>query len=413
MDLFEHQGKELLRRFEVPVPEGRVASTPEEAEEAAKFLGDRVVVKAQVQVGGRGHQGGVKLVSTPEEARAAAEQIFAVRFYDQEGFELKKKADAGTLSPEDETAWAAKKMQAQRSKRVLVERAGELESEYYCSFLLDRTTRRYLAILSSEGGMDIEKVNEEHPELIAKVQIDPLLGFSDFHARALVFGGNIDPDARKETMEILPKLFRAFVELDASQIEINPLVVTGDGKVMALDAKVILDDSAAYRHQFFDELKAAHDIPDQEKKAKSLGLNLIKLDGDIGIIGNGAGLVMATLDVVTDAGGSPANFLDVGGGANAEILSNSLQLIMENSEVKSVLINIFGGITRCDLVAEGIIDALARLDVTVPIVVRLDGTNAEQGRKMLADAPHPMLVTADTMLGAAEKAVGLAHGGAD
>ena len=410
MDLFEYQGKELLRRFEVPVPEGRVASTPEEAEEAAKFLGDRVVVKAQVQVGGRGHQGGVKLVSSPEEARVAAEEIFAIRFYDQEGFELKKRADAGTLSPEEQVTWAAKKSQAQNAKRVLVERAGELKSEYYCSFLVDRTTRRYLAILSSEGGMDIEKVNEEHPELIAKVQIDPLLGLSDFHARALVFGGHIDPDARKETMEILPKLFRAFVELDASQIEINPLVVTGDGKVMALDAKVILDDSAGYRHPFYDELKAAHDIPEQEKKAKSLGLNLIKLDGDVGIIGNGAGLVMATLDVVTDAGGAPANFLDVGGGANAEILSNSLQLIMENRAVKSVLINIFGGITRCDLVAEGIIDALARLEVTIPIVVRLDGTNAEQGRKMLADAPHPMLVTAETMLEAAEKAVRLAGG---
>jgi succinyl-CoA synthetase beta subunit len=386
MDLFEYQGKELLRKFDVPVPEGRVASTPEEAAEAAKFLGEKVVVKAQVQVGGRGKQGGVKLVSSADEARAAADEIFKITFTDQEG------------------------QGAQKASRVLVERAGDLKSEYYCSFLLDRTTRKYLAILSSEGGMDIEKVNEEHPELIAKVQIDPLLGLSDFHARELVFGGNIDPDARKETLAILPKLFRAFVELDASQIEINPLVVTGDGKVMALDAKVILDDSAAYRHPFFDELKSAHDIPEQEKKAKGLGLNLIKLDGDVGIIGNGAGLVMSTLDVVTDAGGSPANFLDVGGGANAEILSNSLQIIMENPDVKSVLINIFGGITRCDLVAEGIIDALARLEVSIPIVVRLDGTNAEQGRKMLADAPHAMLVTAETMLEAAEKAVELAHG---
>jgi succinyl-CoA synthetase beta subunit len=386
MDLFEYQGKELLRKFEVPVPEGRVAATPEEAAEAAKFLGAKVVVKAQVQVGGRGKQGGVKLVSSPEEAHKAAADIFAITFTDQEG------------------------RGAQKAKRVLVERAGDLAHEYYCSFLVDRTTRRYLAILSSEGGMDIEKVNEEHPELIAKVQIDPLLGFSDFHARALVFGGNIDAETRKETIAILPKLYRAFVELDASQIEINPLVVTADGKVMALDAKVILDDSAAYRHPFFDELKSAHDIPEQEKKAKSLGLNLIKLDGDVGIIGNGAGLVMSTLDVVTDAGGSPANFLDVGGGANAEILSNSLQIIMENPEVKSVLINIFGGITRCDLVAEGIIDALGRLDVKVPIVVRLDGTNAEQGRKMLADAPHAMLRTAETMLGAAQTAVDLAHG---
>ena len=222
---------------------------------------------------------------------------------------------------------------------------------------------------------------------------------SDFHARKLVFGGNIEPEARKGALSILPKLYDAFVELDASQIEINPLVLTGDDKVMALDAKVILDDSAAFRHPFFDELQVGDpDIPEQEKAAKELGLNLIKLDGDVGIIGNGAGLVMSTLDVVTDAGGTPANFLDVGGGANAEVLSNALQIIMENPEVKSVLINIFGGITRCDLVAEGIIDALGRLDVKVPIVVRLDGTNAEQGRKMLADAPHPMLKTADTML---------------
>lgn len=386
MNLFEYQGKELLRKFEIPVPEGRVATTPDEVAEATRFLGNNVVVKAQVSVGGRGKQGGVKVVSSPEEARAAAEDIFQITFTDQEG------------------------RGAEKAKRLLVERAGELKSEYYCSFILDRTSRRYLAILSSEGGVDIEKVNEEQPDKIAKVSIDPLLGLSAFHARELVFGGNIDEEARKGTLAILPKLYRAFVELDASQIEINPLVLTGDGKVMALDAKVILDDSAAFRHPFYEDLKAAHEVNEQERKAKELGLNLIKLDGDVGIIGNGAGLVMSTLDVVKDAGGSAANFLDVGGGANAEVLSNSLQIITENPEVKSIFINIFGGITRCDLVAEGIIDALGRLDVKVPIVVRLDGTNAEQGRKMLADAPHPMLKTADTMLGAAEKAVALAHG---
>ena len=386
MDLFEYQGKELLRKFEIPVPEGRVASTPDEAAEATRFLGSKVVVKAQVSVGGRGKQGGVKVVSSPEEAREAAAAIFDITFTDQEG------------------------RGAEKAKRVLVERAGDLKAEYYCSFILDRTSRKYLAIMSSEGGMDIETVNKETPEKIAKVTIDPLLGLSDFHARSLVFGGNIDEEARKGALSILPKLYRAFVELDASQIEINPLVLTGDGKVMALDAKVILDDSAAFRHTFFDDLKAAHEVNEQERRAKEHGLNLIKLDGDVGIIGNGAGLVMSTLDVVKDAGGSAANFLDVGGGANAEVLSNSLQIITENPEVKSIFINIFGGITRCDLVAEGIIDALGRLDVKVPIVVRLDGTNAEQGRKMLADAPHPMLKTADTMLGAAKKAVELAHG---
>jgi succinyl-CoA synthetase beta subunit len=386
LDLFEYQGKELLRKFDVPVPEGRVAKTPDEAFEAAKFLGGKVVVKAQVLVGGRGKQGGVKVVESPEEARSAAEKIFEITFTDQEG------------------------RGAQKATRVLVERAGELKAEYYCSLLVDRTERKYLGIMSSEGGMDIEEVNRTQPDKIAKVSIDPLLGMSDFHARKLVFGGNIGPEARKGSLAILPKLFDAFVELDASQIEINPLVLTGDDKVMALDAKVILDDSAAFRHPFYDELKSAIPVPEQEKAAKEKGLNLIKLDGDVGIIGNGAGLVMSTLDVVKDAGGDAANFLDVGGGANAEVLSNALQIITDNPEVKSVLINIFGGITRCDLVAEGILDALGRLDVTVPIVVRLDGTNAEQGRKMLADAPHPMLTTADTMLDAAAKAVELAHG---
>lgn len=410
MDLFEFQGKELLRKFEVPVPEGRVATTPEEASEAATFLGGKVVVKAQVQVGGRGKQGGVALVESADDARAAADKILGLEFFDQEGFKLKQKADAGTLTADEAETWEQKRRQAQRATHVLVERASDFASEYYCSFLLDRTERRHLAILSAMGGMDIEEVNRTDPDAVVKVGIDPLLQFTDFHARALVFGANIDPEARKETLQILPRLYRAFVELDASQIEINPLAFTSEGRVIAADAKVVLDDSAAFRHPFYEELKVAHEVPEQEKRAKSLGLNLIKLDGDIGIIGNGAGLVMSTLDVVKDAGGDAANFLDVGGGANAEILSNSLQIIMENSEVKSVFINIFGGITRCDLVAEGIIDALGRLEVKVPIVVRLDGTNAEQGRKMLADAPHPMLKAADTMLGAAKLAVELAHG---
>ena len=412
MDLFEYQGKELLRRFDVPVPEGRVATTPDEAAEAAQLLGGKVVVKAQVQVGGRGKQGGVKLTSSPDEAREAAEEIFKIGFYDQEGVKLREKYEADPSSLDADEKDRLERTEPLYSKYLLIERAGDLKSEYYCSFLLDRTERKYLGIMSSEGGMDIEKVNEETPEKIAKVSIDPLLGMSDFHARKLVFGGNIDAEARKGALSILPKLYRAFVELDASQIEINPLVLTGDGKVVALDAKVILDDSAAYRHTFYDELKSAHEVPEQEREAKEKGLNLIKLDGDVGIIGNGAGLVMSTLDVVKDAGGRAANFLDVGGGADAEVLSNALQVITRNPDVRSIFINIFGGITRCDLVAEGVINALAMLDVKVPIVVRLDGTNAEQGRKILADAPHPMLKTADTMIGAAELAVELASSGA-
>lgn len=381
MDLFEYQGKELLRKFDVPVPEGRVATTSDEAAEAAAGLGGRVVVKAQVQVGGRGKAGGIKLAETPDEARSVAQQIL--------GMDIK----------------------GHTVKRVLVERAGDIKDEYYCSFLLDRTHRKFLGMMSAKGGIDIEEVAETDPDAIARVHIDPLYGISDFHARSLVYGSNLDPAARKEAIAMLPRLYRAFVELDASLVEVNPLVLTGDGRVVALDAKVSLDDSAAFRHPYFDELKSAHEVPEQERIAKEKGLNFIKLDGDVGIIGNGAGLVMSTLDVVKAAGGEPANFLDVGGGAGAELLSSALEVIMSNTEVKSVLINIFGGITRCDLVAEGIIDALGRLDVKIPIVVRLDGTNAEQGRKMLADAPHPKLVPAETMLGAANKAVELAHGG--
>lgn len=386
MDLFEYQGKELLRKFEIPVPEGRVATTADEAAEAAKGLGGRVVVKAQVQIGGRGKAGGIKLANSPEEARDAAAQIIGMTI-------------ANAQDPKGQVV-----------RRVLVERAGDIRKEYYVSFAIDRSARKFIGIMSAQGGMSIEEVAEKDPSAVAKVHIDPLLGFSDYHARKLVYGAKLDDEARKEAIVILPKLYRAFVELDASLVEVNPLVLMGEGRVVALDAKVSVDDSAAYRHPNFEELKSVHEVPEQERFAKERGLNFIKLDGDVGIIGNGAGLVMSTLDVVKAAGGDPANFLDVGGGAGAELLSSALEVITSNPEVKSVLVNIFGGITRCDLVAEGIIDALGRLDVQVPIVVRLDGTNAEQGRKMLADAPHPKLIPADTMLGAAEKAVALAHG---
>jgi succinyl-CoA synthetase beta subunit len=381
VDLFEYQGKELLRRFEVPVPEGRVARTPEEATDAARGLGGKVVVKAQVQVGGRGKAGGIKLADSPEAAGEVASQIL--------GMDIK----------------------GHTVKRVLVERAGDIKDEYYCSFLLDRSERKFLGMMSSKGGVDIEEVAATDPEAISRVHIDPLLGISNFHARRLVFGAKLDPSAHREAIAVIPKLYRAFVELDASLVEVNPLVLTGDGRVVALDAKVSLDESATYRHPIFDELKAAHEIPEQERFAKEKGLNFIKLEGDVGVIGNGAGLVMSTLDVVKAAGGEPANFLDVGGGAGADVLSAGLEVITSNKEVRSLLVNIFGGITRCDLVAEGIIDALNRLDVKVPIVVRLDGTNAEEGRKMLAEAPHPMLHSADTMLGAAERTVELATKG--
>ncbi|MGH2734103.1 MAG: ADP-forming succinate--CoA ligase subunit beta, partial [Actinomycetota bacterium] len=335
MDLFEYQGKEQLRRFEVPVPEGRVASTPKEAGAAAEGLGGKVVVKAQVQVGGRGKAGGIQLAGSPDEARAKAEQIL--------GMDIK-----GHIV-----------------KRVLVERAGDIKDEYYVSFLVDRSARRFLGMMSAEGGVDIEEVAATKPDAISRVHVDPSIGISDFHARKLVFGENLDPEARKGAIAMIPKLYRAFVELDATLVEINPLVLTGDGRVIALDAKVSLDDSAEYRHPQFAELKSAHEIPEQERVAKEKGLNFIKLDGDVGIIGNGAGLVMSTLDVVKAAGGEPANFLDVGGGAQADVLSNAIEVITSDSNVKSIFLNIFGGITRGDLVAEGVLDALGRLDVKI------------------------------------------------
>jgi succinyl-CoA synthetase beta subunit len=381
--LFEYQGKELLRRFEVPVPEGRVASSADEAERAAAGLGGKVIVKAQVQVGGRGKAGGIKVADSPQEARAVADQILGMN------------------------------IKGHVVKRVLVERAGDIKEEYYLSFLVDRSERKFLGMMSAEGGVEIEQVAEENPDAIARVHVDPTIGISDFHARRLVFGAKLNPEARKGAIAMIPKLYRAFVELDASLVEVNPLVLTGDGKVVALDAKVTLDESADYRHSNFAELKSAHEVPEQERLAKSKGLNFIKLDGDVGIIGNGAGLVMSTLDVVKAAGGEPANFLDVGGGAQAEVLSNAIEVITSDPGVKSIFLNIFGGITRGDLVAEGIVDAFGRLDVTIPIVVRLDGTNAEEGRKMLADAPHDMLHSEDTMLGAARRAVELARGGAE
>ncbi len=383
MDLFEYQGKGLLRRFEVPVPEGRVASTQDEAARAAEGLGGKVVVKAQVQVGGRGKAGGIKLATNADQARDVAGQIL--------GMDIK----------------------GHTVKRVLVERAGDITDEYYLSFLVDRSERMFLGMMSAEGGVDIEEVAATNPDAIARVHIDPTIGISDFHARKLVFGAKLNPDARRGAIAMIPKLYRAFVELDASLVEVNPLVLTGDGKVVALDAKVSVDESAEYRHPNFAELKAAHEVPEQERLAKEKGLNFIKLDGDgdVGIIGNGAGLVMSTLDVVKAAGGEPANFLDVGGGAKAELLSNAIEVITSDGNVKSIFLNIFGGITRGDLVAEGIIDAFGRLDVKIPIVVRLDGTNAEEGRKMLADAPHEMLHSEETMLGAAKRAVELAQSG--
>jgi succinyl-CoA synthetase beta subunit len=378
MDLFEFQGKELFKKFGIRVPEGRVASTPEEVRKEAEALGGRVVIKAQVQVGGRGKAGGIKVVDSTEDAERAAAQII--------GMEIK----------------------GHRVERVLVERASEIRVEYYCAVTLDRGAKKHLIMVSSKGGIDIEEVAASDPGAISRLHIDPLLGLQPFQVRTLVYTSGLDPDAREGALEILPKLFRLYIEADASLVEVNPLILTEAGEVVALDSKVSLDDSAAYRHTEYEELREVVATDPQERMAKERGLNFIKLDGKVGIIGNGAGLVMSTLDVVDQAGGRAANFLDVGGGANAEMLSNALEVILSDREVSSLLVNIFGGITRCDLVAKGIIDALGRLDVDVPIVVRLDGTNAEEGRRLLQEANHPKVVPASTMLEAAEKAVGVA-----
>ena len=375
MDLFEFQGKELFARWGVPVPEGRVATTAEEAEAVAKELGGKVVVKAQVQVGGRGKAGGIKLAEDASSAREAAEAIL--------GLDIK-----GHIV-----------------HRVLVEKASDIKAEYYASVMLDRAEKRYLFMLSSKGGVDIEEVAASDPEAIAKVGVDPLLGLQPFQVNKLVFGSGIHPEARKSAASMVKLLYKMFVESDATLVEVNPMILTGDDRVIALDSKVSLDDSAFFRHPDFEELREIVATDPQERMAKEKGLNFIKLEGDVGIIGNGAGLVMSTLDVVDQAGGKAANFMDVGGGANAEVLSNALEVILSDTRVRSVLINIFGGITRGDEVAQGVVDALGRLEVSVPIVVRLDGTNAVEGRKILLEANHERIVPAETMSEAARKAV--------
>lgn len=376
MDLFEYQGKELFGRWGIPVPEGQVASTPDEAAKIAEAFGGKVVVKAQVQVGGRGKAGGIKVVESADEAKAAAEKII--------GMDIKGHV----------------------VQRVLVEKASDIKAEYYASVMLDRAAKGFLFMVSAKGGMDIEEVAKTEPNAIAKVVVDPLLGLQPFQVNELIFGAGLHAEAHKGAASLLTKLFRMFMEADASLVEVNPLILTGDGEVLALDAKVSLDDSALFRHPEFEALREVVATDPQEREAKERGFsNFIKLDGNVGIIGNGAGLVMSTLDIVDQVGGKAANFLDVGGGADAEMLSSALEIILSDEGVRSVMINIFGGITRCDLVAQGVVDALKKMEVKVPIVVRLDGTNAEEGRKILSDAQHPMVVPAATMLEAATKAV--------
>jgi succinyl-CoA synthetase beta subunit len=381
VDLFEYQGKQLFARVGVPVPEGRVARTPDEARSAAQELGGRVVVKAQVQVGGRGKAGGIKVADTPDEASDRAAEIL--------GMDIK----------------------GHTVHVVWVERASEIAAEYYASYTLDRGAKRHLAMVSARGGMDIEAVAAEDPDAVVKLHIDPVIGLTGWQASELVYRAKLERSSARRAVAALRSLYRAFVDLDCDLVEVNPLILTTGGEIMALDAKVTLDSSAFFRHSDFPAFREAFTEDPIEQLARERELNFIKLDGSVGIIGNGAGLVMSTLDVVSLVGGAASNFLDVGGGAGAETITNALDVLTRDETVKAVLINIFGGITRCDLVARGIVEALDSLELPWPIVVRLDGTNAEQGRSILADEAAGRVVPAATMLEAARTAVDLAAGG--
>jgi succinyl-CoA synthetase beta subunit len=378
MDLYEHQGKELFARHGVNVSAGKVAFTPDEAEAAARELGGQVVVKAQVHAGGRGKAGGVKLAGDPADARAKAEDIL--------GLDIKGHV----------------------VRRLWIEDASDIDREYYFSINFDRTEKAVLLMLSTEGGMDIEEVAEKTPEKLATMHVDPVWGLRPFQARQLAFRAKVDADVRNKVVAMMLQLYDAFVKEDAMLVEVNPLLITPEGEVKALDSKFSVDDNALFRHPDIAAMRDVHAQDPQEQMAHEKGVTYVKLDGEVGILGNGAGLVMSTLDVIDQAGGSPANFLDVGGGATAEEIVASLEIILSDPKVKSIFFNIFGGITRCTEVAQGIITALGQLDVRVPIVVRLDGTASEEGLKMLADANLSNVTISDTMLGAAAEAVQLA-----
>ena len=380
MDLYEHQGKELFARYDIPVPRGIVATTAEDAARATEELGGRSVVKIQVQVGGRGKGGGVAVVDSPRRAADEAERML------RDGFK------------------------GMPVTRVLCEELLPIAREFYTSLLLDRSTGRYLALMTADGGVDIEELARTRPQAIRRVQVDPSIGMRPFHVRELVAA--LPSESRQGAADIIGKAYRMLLEVDATLVEINPLVQLEDGRVVALDSKVTIDDSALFRHPDIESLRSAFPIDPVEARAKEKGLQYVKLDGDVGIIGNGAGLVMSTLDVVAQAGGRAANFLDVGGGASADQMATSLEVVLSDPAVSSVLINIFGGITRGDLVARGVLEALERVQPKVPIVVRLDGTNAAEGRKILAEAQHPNIVSAATMIEAAQLAAALASGAA-
>ena len=386
MDLFEYQARELFAKHGVPVLKGIVATTPEEAKAAAEEIGGLTVIKAQVKTGGRGKAGGVKLAKNPDKAYEYAQQIL--------GMDIK----------------------GHTVHRVLVAQGADIAEEYYFSILLDRANRSYLAMCSVEGGMEIEQLATERPEALAKVEVDPLVGIDSAKAQEIVEAAGFSAELQPKVVEVLVKLGDVFKKEDATLVEVNPLVQTSEGDILALDGKVSLDDNAEFRqpdHVALVDKSAENPL---EAKAKQHDLNYVKLDGEVGVVGNGAGLVMSTLDVVAYAGEKhgnvkPANFLDIGGGASAEVMAAGLEIILGDEQVKSVFVNVFGGITSCDAVAEGIVKALEILgdSATKPLVVRLDGNNVAEGRRILSEANHPLVVLAETMDSGADKAAELAH----
>jgi succinyl-CoA synthetase beta subunit len=378
MDLLEYQGKQLFAKHGVPVPEGRPATTVPEAAQAAEDLGYPVVIKAQVQIGGRGKAGGIKLANDRSEAEEHATAILGM---DIRGYTVHE---------------------------LYVEKASEIDEEYYAAIVFDRSAKKPMVMLSRMGGMEVEEVAETDPEAMRMLHVDPLLGLQDFHGRRLAFESGIAEDVIRPVGAMLARLYDVFVREDATLVEVNPLLITKSREVVALDAKVTVDDNALYRHPDVAELRDLSAEDPQERMAKERGLTYVKLDGNVGILGNGAGLVMSTLDVVAQAGGKPANFLDAGGGSKAEAITSAVEVILSDDKVSAVLFNIFGGITRCDEVARGLIEAFEQIQPDVPFVVRLDGTNDKEGRALLAEANLPNVHTEATMLGAAKKVVELA-----
>jgi succinyl-CoA synthetase beta subunit len=380
MDLYEYQGKELFRRFGIPVSDGRIATTPEEARQAAEDIGGPVVVKAQVLTGGRGKAGGVKLAENPADAEQKAREILGL---DIRGHVV---------------------------HRVWVESASEIAKEYYLSITFDRGAKKPLLMLTTQGGVEIEDVAANNPDALARLHVDPLEGFQPYQARRVIYGAGVeDPSEQKQILAIVGKLYEVFVACDAMLTEINPLIVTPDGQVKALDSKFTVDDAALYRHPDIAEWRDTAAADPLESFAREKGVTYVKLDGEVGILGNGAGLSMSTVDVVVVAGGRPANFCDLGGGGSAEGVVDALEVITRDPQVRSVFFNIFGGITRCDEVARGILQALERMRLELPLVVRLDGTNAQEGRRLLEEAAPKNLFVEPTMLAAARRAVELAE----